>query len=175
MSGFGNIFDVKIGGTLGSIAEKTKHELQKISVKDVNDLAKRVEGNIRDVPSLKSIFENAQGELDKMKISFDRYAEISIDSWQQAMGTYIHMINLGDPIVPPDQLFAKILSGQYKKLALNSPAGTGAGPCGVLVSTGIILIGEIIKANGDKYKDTAEKLIVAAPVLGNSACAYLGG
>ncbi|PDY85982.1 hypothetical protein [Bacillus toyonensis] len=169
--------DFKIGGTLGSWGEKAKSELEKVDIHDVTDLAKKVENVISDSKEIQNILNECQGVLENLKITIETLGAIALKSWYGARGRWHEIMTdpggRPNPMPTPEQLLSVSLAYEYKQLAVAEPAGAGA--CGVIVSTGIILLAEIIKANGEKYDEAADKMIIAAPGLGMATCAAMGG
>ncbi|MBR0602800.1 hypothetical protein HF695_10755 [Bacillus safensis] len=166
--------DVRIGGTLGDWSEKAKHELKKIKLSNLTDLQKRIESNVGNLSeeAIKAI-SDCQGILDSLKIDLPTLAGISISAQTRARVFFQSLVNAGaTPSFDPNAVMANILARDYKQMSANTAV---TGGCSTFVTTGIIVLGEIIKANGEKYDPVANVLIGSAALLGSASCASAGG
>ncbi|MFJ7557948.1 hypothetical protein ACIQXZ_29740 [Bacillus thuringiensis] len=170
--------NIKIGGTLGKIANHWKEEIKKWEIKDVADFISKLQIDNATLPvDLKSYLVGLDEKINSLGIDLKNFSNISLDKFFSSQTERIKLIRAFPPKIeisktPFEEIFAKNLGKHF--LTLN-PKIVEQGYCAALVGMAIVIVAHILKANADKYDELADHLINTASVVAPAVCAYLGG
>lgn len=165
-------FDIKIGGTLGELANHWKEEMKNWEVKDITDFFSKINIDKASLPSnLQGYFDNLDSSLKAINIDYNQFCTISIDTFNLSVAQTIKVDVLGlifqvKKVGKIEELYPQNLAKQFSSLN----AEVTGGLCSTLVGAAIVTGTYLLEANSDKYDELCKYLRDSAVVVAPAVC-----